>query len=95
MDNTMTKRKRTNNDLQKTTQKTKDWATWMPLKTWDEHRWHRRVSSSCSTSGTRRVALVINHSDDILKFSVPHAIIYWTLTLTYVILMPFQFLIYS
>ena len=32
-DNTMVKRKRTNNDLQNTTQKTKDWATQTPQKT--------------------------------------------------------------
>jgi hypothetical protein len=36
-DNTMAKRKmnkRTNNDLQNITQKTKDWATWTLLKPW-------------------------------------------------------------
>ena len=43
-DNSMTKRKRTNNDLQNTTQKTTDRAT-------------GSVSSSCSTNGTRRVTL--------------------------------------
>ena len=31
-ENTMVKWKRTNNDLQSTTQKVKDWATWTPLK---------------------------------------------------------------
>ena len=31
-DNAIAKRKRTNNDLQNITQKTKDWATWTPQK---------------------------------------------------------------
>jgi hypothetical protein len=35
-DNAMAKRKSTNNDLQKTTQKTKDRATRTPLKTWSD-----------------------------------------------------------
>jgi hypothetical protein len=43
-----------NNDLQKTTQKTKDWATRTPLKTGGELGCSGRVSSSWSTSGTRR-----------------------------------------
>ena len=51
----MTKRKRTNNDLQNTTQKTKDRVTQTPLKTGGELRCSGRVSSSCSTSDTRRV----------------------------------------
>ena len=42
-----------NNELQKTTQKTK--AKRIPLKTWGE-----RVGSSCSISGTRRVTLLTN-----------------------------------
>jgi hypothetical protein len=37
--------KRTNNNLQNTTQKTKDWAPQTPLK----------LSSSCSTSGMCRI----------------------------------------
>jgi hypothetical protein len=49
-----------NNDLQNTTQKTKDRTTRTPLKTWDELRYSGRVSSSCSTSGTRRLTLVTN-----------------------------------
>jgi hypothetical protein len=48
--------KRTNNDLQNITQKTKDRATRTPLKTMGELMCSRRVSSFCST--TRR--LVIN-----------------------------------
>jgi hypothetical protein len=54
----MIKRKRTNNDLQYITQKTKDRATRTPLKTGSELRCPRRASGSCSTSGTRRVTLV-------------------------------------
>jgi hypothetical protein len=42
----------TNNDLQNTTQKTKDWETWTQLKICGELRYLEglRVSSSCSTS---------------------------------------------
>jgi hypothetical protein len=53
-------RKRTNNDLQNTTQKTKDQVTRTLLKTGDELRYTGRVSSSCSTSGTHRVTLETN-----------------------------------
>jgi hypothetical protein len=42
----------------KHTYKTKDRVTGTPLKTGGELRCSRRVSSSCSTSGTRRVKLV-------------------------------------
>jgi hypothetical protein len=52
--------KRTNNDLQNITQKTKDRATRTPLKTMGELMCSRRVSSFCSTSGTRRATLVTN-----------------------------------
>ena len=45
----MAKRKKVDNDLQSTTQKTKDWV----LSTGGELRCSGR--SSCSTSGTRRV----------------------------------------
>jgi hypothetical protein len=38
--------KRTNNNLQNNTQKTKDRATRTPLKTGSEHRYPRSVSSS-------------------------------------------------
>jgi hypothetical protein len=48
----------TNNDLPNTTQKTKDRATRTPLKTGDEIGFYGRVSSSRSTSGTRRVTLI-------------------------------------
>jgi len=58
----MTERKKTNNDLQNTTQKTNDRATPTPLKMGVNSG---GLSSSCSTSGTRRVTLVthlvINH----------------------------------
>ena len=58
-------KKKGNNNLQSTTQKTKNQATQTPLKTGGELRCSRRVSSSCSTCGTCRVTLatnpVINH----------------------------------
>jgi hypothetical protein len=44
----------------KHTYKTKDRVIRTPLKTGDELRCYRRVSSSCSTSDTRRVNLVTN-----------------------------------
>jgi len=56
----MAKRKSTNNDLQITTQKTKDRGTQTSLNTEGEHRCSRMVSSCCSSSGTRRVTLVAN-----------------------------------
>ena len=40
------------------THKTKDRATWTPLKTGEELMRSGRVSGSCSTSGTRRVNLI-------------------------------------
>jgi hypothetical protein len=40
--------------------KTKDWVTRTPLKSGGELRYSRRVSSSCSTSGTRHLYLVTN-----------------------------------
>ena len=46
---------RTNNDVQNTTHKTKEQGTRTPLKIGGEHRCFGWVSSSCSTSGTRRV----------------------------------------
>jgi hypothetical protein len=48
------KYKRTNNNLQNITYKTKDRVTRTTLKTEDELRCSGRVSSSCSTSDTRR-----------------------------------------
>ena len=57
--------KRTNNDLENIMLKTKDQATQTPLKTGGELMCSGRVSSSCFTSGTRRVnlvtSLVISH----------------------------------
>ena len=50
----MTKGKRTKG------QSTKDRVTQTPLKTGGELRCSRRVSSSCSTGGTRRFNLVTN-----------------------------------
>jgi hypothetical protein len=42
------------------TSKTKDRATRIPLKTGDEPMFSGKVSSSCTTSGTRRATLVTN-----------------------------------
>ena len=59
----MVKRKkyeRTNNELQNTTHKRKDRVARTPLKLGDELRCSGRVSSSFSTSGTRRANLVLN-----------------------------------
>ena len=52
--------KMTNNDLQNTTQKTKDWATQRLLKTRGELMFLWGVSNFCSTCGTRRVTLFTN-----------------------------------
>jgi hypothetical protein len=48
------------NDLQDTTHKTKDGVTRTPLKRGGELKCSGRVSSSCSTSDTRRVNLGTN-----------------------------------
>jgi hypothetical protein len=56
----MPEEKKTNNNLQNTTQKTKDRARQTSLKTRGEPRGSRRVGSSCSTSGTRCITLVTN-----------------------------------
>ena len=53
------KNKRTNNDLQNTSQKTKDQATRTPLKGEGELMCSGRVCSSCSTSGIHCATLVI------------------------------------
>ena len=45
----------------KHTHKTKDRVTWTPLNTEGELRCSGRVSSSCSTSGTRRVYIRFDH----------------------------------
>ena len=81
----MTKSTGTNNDLQYTTQKTKDWATRTLTKTEGARRWFRRVSSYCFSSGTLRVTilrlplvarerLTLPQQMDHFRFSeVPHA----------------------
>jgi hypothetical protein len=58
----MAKRKKQKDKQRSTkhTQKTKDRVTRTPLKTMDELMCSGRVGSSCSTSGTRRVNLVIH-----------------------------------
>jgi hypothetical protein len=56
-------KKKVQNDKQRSTKhtyKTKDRVAWTPLKTGCELRCSWRVSSSCSTSDTRRVNLVTN-----------------------------------
>jgi hypothetical protein len=53
----MAKCKRTNNNLQCNTNKTKYRVTRTPLKSGSELRCSGRVSSSCSTSDTRRVTV--------------------------------------
>ena len=56
-------RKKVQKDKQRSTKyshKTKDRVTRTPLKTRGELMCSRRVNSSCSTSGTRRVNLVTN-----------------------------------
>ena len=50
--------KRTNNDLQNTTQKTTDRATGTPLKSVGQLSCSWRISSSCSTCGARNLTLV-------------------------------------
>ena len=56
----MKKTKRTNTDLQNTTQKTKDRVTRIPLKTNAELGCSGATGSSCSSSGVRRITLVTN-----------------------------------
>ena len=51
-------KKENKNDLQNIMRNTKDLAIWTSIT--DEHMCSGRVSSSCSTSGTRRVALIAN-----------------------------------
>ena len=57
-DNTMAKR--TTMIYKTLHRKLKIWATWTQLKTGGKLRCSRRVSSSCSTRGTRHVTLVTN-----------------------------------
>ena len=54
------KDKRTNNDLKNITHKTKHRVTWTPLTIGGELICSGRVTSSCSTSGARRVNLDTN-----------------------------------
>ena len=54
----MDKRKQINNDLQNTTQTTKERVTQSQLITEGDLRCLGRVHSSCSTSGIRRVTLI-------------------------------------
>ena len=63
LENTMAKTKMIKGKttiLQNITYKTKDRITQTPLKPGGELRCSGRVGSSCSTSGTHRVTLVIN-----------------------------------
>ena len=48
----------TSNDIQNTTQKTKDRVTRTPLKTGGELRGSGRINSYCSTPGTSCVSFV-------------------------------------
>jgi hypothetical protein len=57
----MVERKRTRNDLQNTTQKTKDRATRTSLKTGDELMCPGRISSSCARRVTPVTHPVISH----------------------------------
>jgi hypothetical protein len=51
--------KKKDNDLQITTQKSKDQTTRAPLKTGCRLGCSGRVGSSCSARGTRRITLII------------------------------------
>ena len=57
---------RTNNDLQKLTHEIKDFVTRTPAKTGDKLRFSGRISSTCSTSGRRRIF----HTILVLTFSL-------------------------
>ena len=50
---------RTHSDIQKLTHKTKDCVARTPAKTGGKLRFSERVSSSCSTSGSRRIYIYI------------------------------------
>jgi hypothetical protein len=60
---------RTNNDLQKLTHKTKVCVTRTPAKTGGKLRFSERVSSSCSTSGSRRI-YTLGHKLGTTKFEM-------------------------
>ena len=83
------KNKRTNKDLQHTTQKTNDQVTRHPLNIGGERRYSGSVNSSYSTSGTRLVTnpmtskccschcpvyMVIRFTSNVCEF---HAYLYW------------------
>jgi hypothetical protein len=59
-----------NNNLQNITHKTKDRVTQTQLTTGGELRSSRKVSSSCSTSVTHRVILVIYLSRGVVEMSL-------------------------
>ena len=54
------KYKTTGNDIQNTTQKTKDRVRRNPLQIRVELKCPRRAGGSCSTSGIRRVTIYLN-----------------------------------
>jgi hypothetical protein len=60
-DNTMTKNKDEKRWFTKHNTETKAWTIRIPLKSGGELRCPGRVTSFCSTSGTRRVTLFANH----------------------------------
>jgi len=69
------KDKRTNDDLQNVTHKTKDRATRNPLKAGDELRFSGRVNSSCSSSDTHRLTLVTNNGEFTRLVMALHAVL--------------------
>ena len=71
----MAKRKRTNNDLQNTTQKTKDRATRTPLKTRGELRCSRMVSKTNRLGCKRKINYY--HTIWMLKITYIIAVIYF------------------
>jgi hypothetical protein len=73
----MTKRQRTNNNLQNITQKTKDRSTWTSPKTGDQRRCYRCVISSCSTCGTRHVTLV---TTQVISYEWERSALWWLQT---------------
>ena len=60
-----------------TTHKTKYLATWIPLKIGGEVRCFRKVSSYCSTCGTRRVLIQIFKEISYLSTMIPRQIAQW------------------
>ena len=84
------KDKGTNNDLQNTTQKTKDRVTGTPPKTRGELGWSERIDSSCSISGTHRVTAVILHMLECCYISNDAYKKYIELTFCYINMMSFH-----